>query len=85
MYVAPVKLTSEGRQTGVVCDMTLDNIVDLFVFDAQDTFSCPNHCSEMPDCQHYTSYINNGLHKCFIFEACSNPEECQLCETLPKP
>ena len=68
---------------GTVCDMTLNNIVDLYLFDDQDTFSCPNQCTNLDTCNFYTSYIRDGIHKCFLFKACDNPEECELCDTVP--
>ena len=49
----------------------------------QDTFSCPNQCTNLASCTYYTSYIRDGIHKCFLFKACDNPEECELCETVP--
>ena len=71
------------KEMGTVCDMTLNNIVDLYLFDDQDTFSCPNQCQNLDNCNYYTSYIRDGIHKCFLFKTCDNPEECDLCDTVP--
>ena len=107
-------LSAKAKEMGTVCDMTLNNIVDLYLFDdqasvilfinlyplpqasqlvfteetttffaPQDTFSCPNQCTNLEACNFYTSYIRDGIHKCFLFKACDNPEECELCDTVP--
>ena len=75
-------MTPSGSTTTRIRNSGLLRRLTTF-FAPQDTFSCPNQCTNLEACNFYTSYIRDGIHKCFLFKACDNPEECELCETVP--
>jgi len=71
-----------------ICGTELDNIVDVFYFDAEDNFSCPHQCSLLDDCEWWTHWeVPDARHKCFLFRNCHVHEDCApaTCTTGPKP
>lgn len=67
------------------CETSLDNVVDIYYFDAADTFSCIDQCKLLEDCHYYTQFDVTDdpqpHHKCFLFKDCSIHEPCSTCET----
>merc|ERR1711997_302672 len=59
------------------CGTTLDNIVDVFFFDAEDTFSCKDQCQLLDDCNFWTMLDvpdPTPHHKCFLYKNCNEHE-----------
>jgi len=67
------------------CETALDNVVDVYYFDAADTFSCKDQCSILDDCHFWTFFDVEDApqphHKCFLFKECNIHEPCASCET----
>jgi len=70
------------------CGTELNNIVDVFYFDADDTISCQQQCQMLPTCNFWTQFDETDdpqpHHKCFLFKNCNIHEDCAKCETGPK-
>merc|ERR1712141_625911 len=70
------------------CPVTLDNVVDVYYFDVEDTFSCKDQCNMLDDCNFWTFFDVQDApqphHKCFLFKECNIHEPCKTCETGPK-
>jgi len=70
------------------CETSLDNVVDVYFFDVEDTFSCKDQCKMLDDCNWYTFFdvpdAPQPHHKCFLFKECNIHEPCKTCETGPK-
>merc|ERR1712184_67079 len=67
------------------CETSLQNIVDVYYFDVQDTFSCKDQCKMLPDCKYWTHFDvmddPQPHHKCFLYKDCTIKEPCASCET----
>lgn len=70
------------------CGTELNNIVDVFYFDAEDTVSCKQQCQMLPTCNFWTQFDETDdpqpHHKCFLFKNCNIHEDCAKCETGTK-
>jgi len=73
---------NNGNRT---CETSKDNIVDVYYFDVDDTFSCPDQCKMLPDCHFWTHFDvtddPHPHHKCFLYKECTITEPCSTCET----
>merc|ERR1711997_508547 len=76
---------NDGNYT---CETSLDNVVDVYYFDVEDTFSCKDQCNMLDDCNFWTFFdvpdAPQPHHKCFLFRECNIHEPCKTCETGPK-
>jgi len=76
---------NDGNYT---CETALDNVVDVYYFDVEDTFSCKDQCNMLDDCNFWTFFDVQDApqphHKCFLFKECNIHEPCKTCETGPK-
>ena len=78
--------STNGCQFGPgICPVTIGNVVDVFYFDADDEYSCQEHCLDLEECHFFTMYSvkdspKNHI-KCFTFKSCGNLEPCDECTT----
>jgi len=47
--------TKRSAADSYTCPTTVDNVVDIFYFDADDNDSCQHQCSALPTCNFWTS------------------------------
>lgn len=65
------------------CPTTVQNVVDIYYFDADDHDSCQHQCSALTSCGFWTEIrVEDSPHphnKCFLYNQCDNHEECVNC------
>jgi len=83
----PIAKQATNMANTHTCETSIDNVIGIYYFDAEEDDSCKQECDAIGQCSHWTQFEVSSPHlhnKCFLFASCDKQEPCgshQDCDT----